>query len=429
MRLENYRCFSDLNINFDERLTVLVGVNGAGKTAVLDGVAFFLETCSYTKTDFAFSYGLLPLSDRKINSDSLSLTYKLRETESDEFDIPIRFELNNWQKLHFSPEAKQKFDNFMTSFLNKSRVEDDAGLPIFAYYTSKRILNDLKNSEEASQYFRAIPLRHAAYDNAFKPQIDFSTTLQWFVSKASEEGLAVQRLKDLTYTIPELLAVRKAVATALGDYDEPYVDETPPKLFITHKDHPDQPLQIEQLSDGYRTMLALVMDLARRMAQANEKFNWPEGQGVLHSPAVVLIDEVELHLHPSWQQRVLPSLMEIFPNAQFIVSTHSPQILTSIAAKHIRVLKDGKIFSMNEETEGAEASRVLEDVFDVNSRPPENEFVQKLQDYSRLIQGGKWDEEETKKLRAELDKHYRGSEPSLQKLDLYIKTEKWKRAL
>jgi predicted ATP-binding protein involved in virulence len=68
--------------------------------------------------------------------------------------------------------------------------------------------------------------------------------------------------------------------------------------------------------------------------------SWPEDKDVLHSPGVVLIDEVELHLHPSWQQTVLPSLLDIFPNVQFIITVYSSQVLTTIPASYIRILKD-----------------------------------------------------------------------------------------
>jgi predicted ATP-binding protein involved in virulence len=85
-------------------------------------------------------------------------------------------------------------------------------------------------------------------------------------------------------------------------------------------------------------MLALVMNLARRMLQANPQ----REKKALESEAIVLIDEVDLHLHPKWQQRVLIDLMAIFPNTQFIVTTHSPQVLTTIKPEHIILLEHEK---------------------------------------------------------------------------------------
>ena len=290
-------------------------------------------------------------------------------------------------------------------------------------YTSKRSLI-AENVTEKSKRLSRDPFSHA-----FDAQIDFSSSLAWFIERATQEALEALQRKDMNHTLPDLSAVRMAISKALGDYDEPFIGETPPALFIRRKGDTSQQYRIEELSDGYRTMLALVMDMARRMAVANKHVQWPEGQSVLHSPGVVLIDEVELHLHPSWQQSVLPTLMEIFPNVQFIVTTHSPQVLTSIAAKHIRILKDGAVRSFTDETEGAEASRVLEDVLLVSQRPAKLESVNKLERYAELVYAEKWDSAEATALRDELYKHYGSAEPRLKELELHIENSKWERGL
>ncbi len=93
-------------------------------------------------------------------------------------------------------------------------------------------------------------------------------------------------------------------------------------------------LRIEQLSDGYRTTLAMIMDIAARMTEAN-----PHMADPLLSAGVILIDEIELHLHPGWQQRILGDLTRAFPNVQFIVTTHSPQILTTVAPQSIQIIE------------------------------------------------------------------------------------------
>jgi predicted ATP-binding protein involved in virulence len=144
---------------------------------------------------------------------------------------------------------------------------------------------------------------------------------------------------------------------------------------------------------------------------------------------VALIDEVELHLHPSWQQTVLPTLMEIFPNTQFIVTTHSPQVLTSIPARHIHILSDGKAYTVNEQTQGAEASRLLKDVFGVEPRPKELAIVRNLHDYAKLVYDEQWDTREAEELRQRLVEHYGPYDPKLMELDLHIENSKWERGL
>ncbi|MDR1921322.1 MAG: AAA family ATPase [Candidatus Adiutrix sp.] len=440
LHIENYRCFSDFRINFDERLTVLVGVNGSGKTAVLDAAAFFLKM--YSRLLFTYQDAItMPLSDLKSDADSMNLSYGIRDKS---LPLPATLDMNNYADFNFSlkqqplTEVILNLQNYNQldplKLLTAKHREYSSGnccLPITVYYTSKRMLNQYVANNSQSPY-----MKDAAYANAFSPQIDFSSSLAWFISKANEEArenqrrmdrlineasrdaLELQQLKKSRYTMPELSAVRRAISQALGEYDEPYVGKTHPKLFIARKGRPDEAFQIEQLSDGYRAMLALVMDLARRMAVANEQFAWPEGQTVLHSPGVVLIDEIELHLHPSWQQTVLPSLMDIFPQAQFIVTTHSPQVLTSIEPKHIRILREGKVLPAETRSYGAKSSHVLEDILGVPSRP-DNEVKKSLDEYLKMINAGQGKTEAAAKLRAQLDA-WLAEDPILDEADMFI---------
>ena len=113
----------------------------------------------------------------------------------------------------------------------------------------------------------------------------------------------------------------------LPEVSNPRIELNPLRFVVSQKSEEGrvEKLSLNQLSGGYRIVLALAADLARRMAQGNPHMDDP-----LQSKAIVLIDEIELHLHPAWQQRILSDLMRTFPNAQFIVSTHSPQVLTTV---------------------------------------------------------------------------------------------------
>ena len=169
-------------------------------------------------------------------------------------------------------------------------------------------------------------------------------------------------------------------------------------------------------------MLALAADLAWRMAQGNPHLADP-----LESEAVVLIDEVELHLHPAWQQRVLTDLVRTFPNAQFIVSTHSPQVLTTVHPRHIvRLVREGDRIVTDETTGatyGAEAGEVLSVEMGVDERPPENDFTKALEQYRRLVSEGEGESEEGLKLRRELEK-LSPRDYALSRADLEIRRRK-----
>ena len=181
-------------------------------------------------------------------------------------------------------------------------------------------------------------------------------------------------------------------------------------------------LAFDQLSGGYRIVLALAADLARRMAQGNPHLDNP-----LESEAIVLIDEVDLHLHPSWQQRILDDLTRTFPNAQFIVSTHSPQVLTTVRQEHIVELyreEGGSVVAgaPASATYGAEAGDVLSSVMRVGERP-ENDFKIALDRYRRLVSNGDGESPEARDIRKKLERTS-PHDPALDRADLEIRKRK-----
>ena len=213
------------------------------------------------------------------------------------------------------------------------------------------------------------------------------------------------------------------------------------------------PMLVEQLSQGYQSMLALAMDFARRLAIANPHLEYDDEDyavqvinraidqlaalGVvseepfqqsarMSAPAIMLVDEIDLHLHPSWQQRVLRDLMRTFPLTQFIVTTHSPQVLTTVPSECIRIMQDGKVYQAPAGTEGAEPGRLLLSALGLQSvRPPENAATKELLAYLALVDQDQWETPEALELRRKLDARYQGSEPALLEADLLIENKKW----
>lgn len=397
----NYRNFSKINIQLNPKLTAFIGINGSGKTTLLDAISIFLRRLTVPRGHY-FELAISK-NDFKIGKFNLELSYS--------YSIPDKLSPYKITSKLIDNKPSNVVDNNISNKLFNDL--DMITKPIVVYYSSKRIINNYRRENESHSE------AEYAFKNAFQPEIDFSSTLTWFIEKSAQEALAIKRLKNLDHTIPELNAVRSAVSKALGDYDEPYVDETPPQIFISRKDAPNIPLQLSQLSDGYRTMLALVMDLARRMALAamwqDDKIN-----NILEYPAIVLIDEVELHLHPAWQQSVLPTLLKIFPNTQFIVTTHSPQIISSIEPKHIRILSQNNVSLPSSSTYGAESQRILEEIFGVGARYYDNEAKKTLDEYFKLLNKGEYNSEEAKKYRKELDEWLRG-DPALDTADMLIR--------
>jgi predicted ATP-binding protein involved in virulence len=141
-----------------------------------------------------------------------------------------------------------------------------------------------------------------------------------------------------------------------------------------------------------------------------------------------LIDEVDQHLHPGWQQQILQAIRRAFPKIQFIVTTHSPEVLTTVGSRQIRILRDGKCYGAPAGALGAESSRLLQTVLGLKSlRPPVNE-VAELNEYLELVYTGRWMDPRAVALRQKLDQLYQGEEPALLEADLQIENQEWEAA-
>lgn len=406
--IDNFRCLNNLKIKFDKNLTVITGANGSGKTAIIDALTLSIQKILekiYSKKNFYTYSSFQKYSCCKCRNIYTSLFFLNSESRLAGFDLI--FDHKNFVIIDFNNDAV--WDPLFAQ----------GEVPVLVRYTANRFLETVP-----AQDLHSRNINFSVYYNAFEDQIDFASTLCWFIKKSEEESRSRSILEAPAFTLPELSTVRKAVTRVLKDYEAPFVDKVPPQIFIRARKHPEITLSLEQLSGSTRTMLALVMDLARRMAVANEFAARRDGKMVLDYPGIVLIDEIELHLHPAWQQTILPTLQSVFPNVQFIVTTQSPLVLSSVEDKHIRILERGTVHSAPRGTLSADASRILKRVLGVDTRPP-SLATDQLKKYAELVYADKWDSEEAKELRAILDARYGNEEPELIDLDIYISNRKW----
>lgn len=186
-------------------------------------------------------------------------------------------------------------------------------------------------------------------------------------------------------------------------------------------------LPIEALSDGARSVISMVADLSYRMVRLNPDLGI---NAVLKTPGIVLIDEVDMHLHPSWQQTVLYDLRKAFPLVQFIVTTHSPQVLTTVPPQSIRALRwNNDLIDIYQPdfSLGAASYQLLKDIQNVDARPQCVPVVKELKRYLDLVSEDKWDCPEALELRKSLDKWAAGREPALLRADMDIRMRSFRR--
>jgi predicted ATP-binding protein involved in virulence len=261
--------------------------------------------------------------------------------------------------------------------------------------------------------------RFDALNGSLISRTNFKRFVEYFYYLEEIEARLQKEQRSFDVELPELKAIRMAITRLMPDFSNPQGAHPAGIKVDWVQDGITKQLRIEQLSDGYRTTLAMVMDIAARMAEANPAMEDPLG-----TEGVVLIDEVDLHLHPGWQQRILPDLTRTFPNIQFIVTTHSPQVVSTVPGHSLRVIQweeDEPRLMPVDFSLGAESQQMLKQVLGVDARASELAIVSKLRRYQRLVAEEQWDSDEALQLRRELDRWGAEHEPELSRLDMDIR--------
>lgn len=442
--ITHFRCFESLSIALQPDVNVIVGINGAGKTSILDAIAIALYELVAALSDDnkrhrTMQGASLKASDIYLDPNASSAIegrkafVQVRATANDFYpagDFPrptldgqsAALEWNQYisyqapARFTYAARTSDRLSDlygYIQSLWQEIRTSPKAliPLPVVAYYRATRRIGAMP---ELGDIFKLDLSQDKAYANALDAASNFTAMCQWFYLLENAELRAKTQFHDLN-------AVRMALRHAIEGVERIYFDGSPPKLLVDvrERDGSLRSLELEQLSDGYRNLIALMLDFARRLAQTNPNFNNP-----LEAPGILLIDEMELHLHPCWQQTVIPSLRQAFPNTQIIVTTHSPAVLTTVRREHIHLLGANHQFEHIPDdvgTYGAESSHVLAEVLGADSRPRCIDSVEKLNQYLGLIESRQHDTPTARSLRTELESAMGKSDPGLRRADLLIR--------
>lgn len=373
--LENFRGLSKIDVELDEHLNVIVGVNGVGKSAILDALAIMLSTL--TERIRGNAQKARQFSPEDIRSGSQGLSCSIY--------VDFMDELTAWSMArNFSAKNKlfhselENLNELVGSFLqqvNRDPLTDNVtgNIPLAVYYNVHRSVIDPPMRVRDKSAYSAL----SAYDNALQAVSDFNEFFKWFRKQEDLENET--RRDDSQYRDHQLEAVRQAIENFMPGFTDLRVRRNPVRMSVRKS---GEELDVKQLSDGEKCLLALVGDLARRLVIAN-----PESDQPLNGDGVVLIDEIDLHLHPSLQRQVLNKLRDTFKNCQFIVSTHSPQILSHVKAGNVWLLKrreQGIEAVRPTETYGLDSNALLE----IAMETPERDSVIKtrLENLFQLIE-------------------------------------------
>jgi len=435
--LKNFRCYQSVELDLHPHMTVLVANNGQGKTTLLDAIRIglwpYVSSFDLAKTAYADPSNTITVGDVLLLKNKNDMARQLPS------EIMISGDYGqgdqSWKRYRDSEARKsQTKDDVFSKQLKKFALnlqesirnlhDDPISLPVFGYYGTGRLWKEkrLMQSKMGSKNRKADEsIRTFAYRDCLDPASSYKQFEEWFTS--SFKKIREEQIKQWESGIssiqvdPEIAnpvtVIQKSVNTLLKvtGWQNVSYSETHDKSLVLQ--HPEKgTLKVDQLSDGIKNMLAMVADIAYRCALLNAHLG---ADAALKTEGVILIDEVDMHLHPEWQQTVISSLTEAFPKLQFIVTTHSPQVLSTVAAESIRLIhhevdsETGAMQSIIEQPDtqsrGVASADVLAGMMGVDPIPAVEE-ASWLSAYKALIQTGEHESEAGASLKQKLIAHF-----------------------
>jgi predicted ATP-binding protein involved in virulence len=381
IKLINYRGAVSLNIDFHRQLNVFIGVNGAGKSTVLDSLAIMLSwLVNRLKNTNASGQ---QISETEINNGQWTAIIEITGVTEDSQEITWKIVKTRTGYIHAGERSNFSQLNEYTQQIQRQITEHQGqiNLPLFVYYSVNRAVLDTPLKIKTKHQFDSL----SAYENALTSGSDFRTFFEWFREREDLENEnrkyreAEIKPEGFCFPDPQLEAVRKTIERFLPDFTNLIVRRNPLRMEVTKK---DKIVTVNQLSDGEKCLIAMLGDLARRMAIANPQNPYP-----LTGTGVIIIDEIDLHLHPQWQRFVVPKLLEVFPNCQFFISTHSPNIITHVQPESLHFMEQTEMgikFHPVQESYGKNVDRILEDLMGLETTRPQ-EIAEALKDIYEQI--------------------------------------------
>ena len=353
LKLRNFKGVAALDLALDESLTLLAGVNGVGKTSVIQALVAAVTHTWHEKPPGHYPLFGLPDNVARTGTNGTEIVLELGWGER----TPVL--------AGFSLEKRGLvLDNSHRSRLNQNLDNLSKQLPLVVYYEQNRVANP--NSGRRVVSVSSKTNRDSSLHTTVSSPSEFKA---WFFDKEADEGRETRERQDLQHEDPELKAIRGLLSqldgfSAVRSRKPP---ESSERVLLLKKEGVE--IAFDSLSGGEQAFFLLAADLARRLMI--ESPNTP----LAEAPGIVCIDEIELHLHPAWQRKILRGLVKTFPACQFVVSTHSPQVIAGVEASHVRLLEPGengvRKVSQPIASKGHDSNYILEGILDTPERDEE----------------------------------------------------------
>jgi predicted ATP-binding protein involved in virulence len=413
--LKNIGQFQDLSVSlaptqdYPSNITVFIGNNGSGKTSLLKSVAtaltWFVARLKHDKSNGT------PIPESVILNTANAAAVEIIVNDQ---NLQQQIQAYTWRITKNRTARKAEFSTYLselnqlTDYYKQWLGDDDqSSLPLIAFYPVERSVIDIPLKIREKHQFLQID----GYDNALNNAVDFRRFFEWFRDREDVENELASQVNDYADILKEELelvaslknlnknktdyqdfenlknkldkiinaleannrqdiatkdlqleAVRQAIYTFIPEFSNLRVRRKP-RLHMS-VDKNDKTLNVSQLSQGEKSLMALVGDIARRLAMMNPKLDNP-----LLGKGIILIDEIDMHLHPQWQRSIIQRLQTTFPNCQFILTTHSPLVISD--TQNILVYDlDGQEVNALPSLYGQDANTVLLQYMDTSYRNP-----------------------------------------------------------
>ena len=332
VKVENFRPFKDEKVEFDKGINLIIGNNGAGKTSVLSALSYILSGCVW---------GITGRNHLSLNVEDIRIkTEKIGDSTYDhEYCFPTivtgKIDLSSGEKEFTCAIEDNKFltNNIPTysRILNKDELIK-GNYPIISFQTFDREWKLPKNNKNTVTIQTGVSRREEGYKNCLLGSGNEKMIQEWVLKMSMIEF----ERKDTVHEFRTFQKIIEQFMQQIEGFGQNYRVKYSTEMAGLVFDDGINETPIYEMSTGYKALLSMVMDLAYRAAILNpeKNFDYREINGI------VLIDEIDAHLHPRWQWRVIDALTSIFPKVQFIVATHSPIVISSA--------KDAKIIALDE---------------------------------------------------------------------------------
>lgn len=448
LRVQNYRCFGEFEIDFDPHLTILIASNGGGKTTILDAarVALWPFVKGFDLGNQTSKSATIQIEDVRLaqlsagnmepqTPSAIEATGIWGETTEPDTWVQQRVSLN--KSTNTIGDAGSKALTWYSKSLQE-QVRGDAyvTLPLVTYLGTSRLWFEGRFTSAAAQTTLDVSeySRTSGYLNCLSYSSSFKTFTAWYSwlyrSYRETQYIALESRAEISDTGHRFEHVITAIKNAIdlltkaptGWHSLEYRESLQQQLVMHHPEHGVMP--VDMLSDGLRNTIAMVADLAFRACKLNPHLG---ERAVRETPGIALIDEVDMFLHPHWQQTIIGALRAAFPAMQFIVTTHSPQVLSTVRRENIRVIgknEQGQLVASQPlaMTYGEPSNSVLHSVMQVDPQPPVDEKPDLLQ-LTEWVDKGRYKEQTAVELMRNLTELLGEQHPQLQRLQRSIKRQ------